>query len=269
MFKNTIKLTYMKIIEINNKHYQECDVVMLKSNKASKYWLDNDKLSQYNHPQRLGSGGTPVEFYILSNEEIKENNWYIHKQVNNLRLLQHSTNNLPLDAKKVIATTDSSLNLGIQKGKIYLQQFKNTKYEPNIIPQIPQQFIEHFITEYNKGNVISKVLVEWLRGSDGYYDEKQVWHWKMLGPLVYPKNNEISILTEQKQETVEEAAEDYYKQFENLPVVRFNAFIAGAKWQAERMYSREEVIELLYKHTEDMFKNKINLETWIKENLKK
>jgi hypothetical protein len=263
----------MKIIEINNKHYQECDVVMLPTNKSDytqliyrenklmcqdKKSFKNDRKSQYTKH---------FELYILSNEEIKEGDWYIHKQVNNLRLLQHATNNLPLDAKKVIATTDSSLNLGIQKGKIYLQQFKNTKYEPNIIPQIPQQFIEHFITEYNKGNVISKVLVEWLRGSDGYYDEKQVWHWKMLGPLVYPENNEISILTEQKQETLEEVVRIHLDKNKYSSPITYAKL--GAKWQAERMYSREEVIELLYKHTEDMFKNKINLETWIKENLKK
>jgi hypothetical protein len=39
-----------------------------------------------------------------------------------------------------------------------------------------------------------------------------------------------------KQETLEEAAENYYKQFENLPVIRFNAFIAGGKWQTERIF---------------------------------
>jgi hypothetical protein len=45
-----------------------------------------------------------------------------------------------------------------------------------------------------------------------------------------------------KQETPEEAAENYYKMFDTLPVVRYNAFIEGAKWQSKRMYSEEEVI---------------------------
>ena len=45
-----------------------------------------------------------------------------------------------------------------------------------------------------------------------------------------------------KQETLEEAAENYYKKYDNLPVIRFNSFIAGGKWQAERMYSEEHMI---------------------------
>ena len=44
-----------------------------------------------------------------------------------------------------------------------------------------------------------------------------------------------------KQETLEEAAERYWaKQPYNE-----DAFMEGAKWQQERMYSEEEVIEIL------------------------
>jgi hypothetical protein len=53
-----------------------------------------------------------------------------------------------------------------------------------------------------------------------------------------------------KQETLEEAAEKLYPiKFMHFPTntvdlneVPRNIFIAGAKWQAERMYSEEEVI---------------------------
>lgn len=44
--------------------------------------------------------------------------------------------------KKIIATTENSLKL----------------------PQLPQQFIEHYISEYNKGNIVNKVKVEWEEG---------------------------------------------------------------------------------------------------------
>jgi hypothetical protein len=43
-----------------------------------------------------------------------------------------------------------------------------------------------------------------------------------------------------KQETLEEVAERLASTTDE-----FNMFIAGAKWQQERMYSEEEVIELL------------------------
>jgi hypothetical protein len=48
-----------------------------------------------------------------------------------------------------------------------------------------------------------------------------------------------------KQETLEEAAENYTKQFDyaedSSPQLDF---IEGAKWQAERMYSEEEVEQI-------------------------
>jgi hypothetical protein len=47
-----------------------------------------------------------------------------------------------------------------------------------------------------------------------------------------------------KVETLEEAAENY-----NLNTINafgdYESFIAGAKWQQERSYSEEEVLELL------------------------
>jgi Pyruvate/2-oxoacid:ferredoxin oxidoreductase gamma subunit len=58
-----------------------------------------------------------------------------------------------------------------------------------------------------------------------------------------------------KQETLEEAAEKLYPiKFMHFPTntvdlneVPRNIFIAGAKWQAKRMYSEEEVIAIVEK----------------------
>ncbi len=52
-----------------------------------------------------------------------------------------------------------------------------------------------------------------------------------------------------KQETFEEAAERlaYDSTEENKGFPSMKMFIKGAKWQAERMYSEEEVLELLRK----------------------
>jgi len=50
---------------------------------------------------------------------------------------------------------------------------------------------------------------------------------------------------EPKQETIEEASENYSKTFIEDDGTAEVDFIAGAKWQAERMYSEEEVLELL------------------------
>jgi uncharacterized Zn finger protein (UPF0148 family) len=52
---------------------------------------------------------------------------------------------------------------------------------------------------------------------------------------------------EPKQETIEEAAERHY--INCIPSDR-HSFITGAKWQSKRMYTEEEVLDILFKHTE-------------------
>jgi hypothetical protein len=55
----------------------------------------------------------------------------------------------------------------------------------------------------------------------------------------------------ENKETIEEAAENYsifwLESKEQLCVK--DAFEAGAKWQAERMYSEEEVLDLLHRRS--------------------
>ena len=49
-----------------------------------------------------------------------------------------------------------------------------------------------------------------------------------------------------KKETLEEAAEKYaIRSFDSLLKDVDDHFIAGAKWQAERMYSEEQVLYIL------------------------
>jgi len=56
--------------------------------------------------------------------------------------------------------------------------------------------------------------------------------------------NVVYLKEKPKQETLEQAAKQYKDL--KLPDDLYDAFIAGAKWQAERMYSEEEVGEILY-----------------------
>jgi len=54
------------------------------------------------------------------------------------------------------------------------------------------------------------------------------------------------------KETLEEAAENYTKDGTKHFMEKTNVelgFITGAKWQIERMYSEEEVLEILEHHT--------------------
>jgi hypothetical protein len=72
-----------------------------------------------------------------------------------------------------------------------------------------------------------------------------------------------------EKETIEEAANNWIKNTSEFVSVK-NGFIEGAKWQAERMYSEEEVLDILYKHTVDIFKGtRLTLTEWFEEVKKK
>jgi|LakMenEpi03Aug12_release.lakeMendotaPanAssembly.Ray.scaffolds.fasta_scaffold56074_11 hypothetical protein len=53
---------------------------------------------------------------------------------------------------------------------------------------------------------------------------------------------------ETKQETIEEVAKEYASRYGEIDIVINKAVRFGAKWQAERMYSEEEVLELIWKY---------------------
>ncbi len=67
-----------------------------------------------------------------------------------------------------------------------------------------------------------------------------------------------------KKTTLEEAAENYAKDIGNKDGTAQFDFIRGARWQQERMYSEEEVYDLLRQ-----FPNEEELDSWFEQNKKK
>ena len=86
-----------------------------------------------------------------------------------------SLNRKQNSAKKIIATTDNSLEL----------------------PQPPQQFSEEFIEEYNQENIITDVLVEYENKFDGkeYVDELDAYGYDKVKSIlkINRKDNNITI----------------------------------------------------------------------------
>ena len=77
-------------------------------------------------------------------------------------------------------------------------------------------------------------------------------------------------------ETLEEATKKYANKNGDIPTTELEdaifkqGFIDGAKWQQERSYSEEEVLDILYKHTEDLLAGKkLTLEEWFEQFKKK
>lgn len=100
--------------------------------------------------------------YIVNNDEIKEgdygyyemsNGWYDISKIDD----RVNDSDIYLGYKKIIATTDTSLET---------HEFEEFGFGASMdkyinLPQIPKSFIDKYITEYNKGNVIEDVLVDY------------------------------------------------------------------------------------------------------------
>jgi hypothetical protein len=156
---------------------KKCQVVMLSTNEKAKKGqlvineeLPKDKLfiAWIDAQRSLGQ-----HLYILSDDEIKEGDWCLFKQIigseyklckitykfgNQLTSLLENGNKQEEASqyyKKIIATTDESLGL----------------------PQPSQSFIEKFVEEYNKGNVITEVIWDCLHNIEGSFNREKLTKW--------------------------------------------------------------------------------------------
>jgi len=141
---------------------KSAQVVMLPTNEKANLLLTgrNDlyyssKLSDFLLKEDID---TFQHLYILSDEEIKEGDYHVAIRIvktNGDKAIAF-TDQEQLDAiaeiggaKKIIATTDNTVK--------FPERFPSFV----TLPQIPQSFIEKFVEEYNKGNVITEVMVEY------------------------------------------------------------------------------------------------------------
>ncbi len=139
---------------------KKCKVVMLatKETNYNNYLVLNkdNKLCAWDTTS-MGSQITlpPQNIYITSDDEIKEGDWVLWGEKQD-QISQATSMDVNLNSsytkgafKKIIATTDKSL----------IPLFCKTQTKN--IPQISQSFINQYIESYNKGNVITEVMVEY------------------------------------------------------------------------------------------------------------
>lgn len=108
---------------------------------------------------------TNYELYIISDDEIKEGDWFL----NDLNQIKKCTsrdtegyidfedgfNTKPSSCKKIIATTDTSLTWS-NDNEIQILDYHFAK-----LPQPSQSFINKYIKSYNNGNIIDEISVEY------------------------------------------------------------------------------------------------------------
>jgi len=165
--------------------------------------------------------------YIISDDEIKEGDWVYSKSrysvgkveeiqiakkyKNDHSMLYCEINNEEIwsklvDCKKIIATTDSSLKIKVVDKNTCKPIDSNImhKYKNIHLPQPSQQFVEKYIEEYNKGNIITEVMVEYINimpQSNGLRTDGKIIDEIALNPIlntlcipiINPKDNTITI----------------------------------------------------------------------------
>ncbi len=123
--------------------------------------------------------GESYHIYITSNDKIKAGDWYIHKQRTikqknvDLRILLCVSDYLPMDAKKIIATTDKSLDFECNECKKLKD--KNSIYTCScyVYPKPSKDYINDFLDELNLMNepttgFIKEVLVKYVDINSGW-----------------------------------------------------------------------------------------------------
>ena len=174
--------------------FKKCKVLLLPTNEKSKIILSfkeksfnqliEPKLTLIKESNYQLSNIQSQHLYIISDDEIKENGTHFYSpHSGQLHISGNHTDYKAVNnngCKKIIATTDTSL---------YIHQKETVSLPERVfyLPQSSQQFIQKYIEEYNKGNVITDVLVEYEYLLD---DRTVLPYWNLK---VNTKDNTITI----------------------------------------------------------------------------
>ena len=193
----------------------------------------------------------PQHLFITSDEEIKEGDWFYDLGTKYIYIKQSWENShLDFNGKKIILTTDPDL---IKDG----------------VQAIDDEFLEWFVKNpsceevdvkpmlSNNGRVFYgyKIIIPKEEPKQETLEEEFKFKNRQMGAAGFVGNKIMeNMISKFKQETLEEASKDY---IENTMKFSFNSLDTktqanrmlkcaefGAKWQAERMYSEEEVFNL-------------------------
>ena len=249
--------------------FKKAKVVMLSTNNKSNIVLgkrntlyNTKDIPNVEFNNVLSPNNWIYQYLYFLSDEIKEGDWYfdgtdfIHKKSKHNNTLVDGNK----QAKKVIATTDTSL---------YIHQKETISLPERVfyLPQPSQQFIQKYIEEYNKGNTITDVLVEYeLISNEEYFlntinpDENVPYFDENL--KINPKDNTITIKKVKEFWSREEVDRMLDEQASRTTAEMMEKF--------KDYKSKEEVIKLLFKCKDflQMYnKESISFDKWVEENL--
>ena len=158
------------------KQFKRVQIIMLpKNNKSHIYHIKANNTLGY----ILGQVESDLEqfpnqtntqnqhLYIISNDDIKDDKYAVDLQNNKIVTFTdiYRIGRNAKRFKKIIATTDTSLQITKNTSNPalyeYIQQGSVCSTYEDLLPQPSQQFIEKYIECYNKGEVITDVMIEY------------------------------------------------------------------------------------------------------------
>lgn len=237
------------LIQVDGKFYKKCKVIKLDTkDKTSvlkntyKFTKEHgnpimylDKRDNLNNAEDRGY--IFQHLYILSDEEIKEGDWFI-SELN--QIWQHNGKIQPsIKAKKIIATTDESLIYNYDYSWIRTEDITKITYNKSL-PRPSESFLQ----KYCELGGIDEVLVE--------YEDKGKWGFKQYEDGYVDANYWYS-------NNILKIADDN--------TITIKPFKAKASWNREEV---EKLLELAWA-TASAYGDDTGSEdcySWIKENLK-
>ena len=134
-------------------------ILLLTKSKTNLYLSDNSTVLNYATISTYFS--TSQHLYIVNGDAILLDDWGYHNLDGTV--IQFTADLIDKDVrrfgyKKVIATTDTFLYKETGRAVETVNGFKATY---RYLPKPSKEWFEHFINEYNKGNIITDVLVEY------------------------------------------------------------------------------------------------------------
>ncbi len=166
--------------QIEGKFYQECQVIILPTKDITKIGINPERLSD-NKLYYFDMGAVASDcqhLYFISDEEIKEGDWVLRGNGSyGCRKVLRITKDFavctdfwdkpietpfPLsELKKIIATTDKLLTCnGVKREGESCTYNNNCKFPKCQLPRPSNEFLQAFVREWDKGNKITRVLVE-------------------------------------------------------------------------------------------------------------
>lgn len=178
---------------------KQVKVVMLPTKKAHNLCLNEFTGLHYENPLTLLGNSVSQHLYLVSNERIKKDDWFVYnshahgtilkqaKEINDglitctdLELIIHG-----LTIGKIIATTDESLKI-----KADVTNANVDKYSESQVPQIPKSFVKAYVEADGE---IDNVMVEYDKTQCLDHKNCKIPHAHLIDKLKLRQDNTVII----------------------------------------------------------------------------